>query len=272
MEHLFFCTRWGAEHLEWNDFAWRVKAAGYDGVESSLPEDPGKRELMLAALAEHELRFIGVHWDTVTPDFAQHREEMTRRLKELANLQPLFITSHTGKDHFSFEQNIELLSLAEEISLSTGVSILHETHRGKFSFAAHTTRAYLEQLSWLNLTLDISHWYAVAESFLQDQTFALELALSRTRHIHSRVGFTQGPQVSDPRHPEWQEALQHHLTNWDNVVELLGQTQLKNITFTPEFGPFPYMSTETDPKKVFSAQWDINNYMKDLLKTRYHAR
>jgi sugar phosphate isomerase/epimerase len=271
MEILFFCTRWGSEHLSWADFAKRVADAGYDGIESSLPADEATLQAMNTALMNEKLKFIGVHWDTVSPDFNQHRKEMNQRLLALTQLKPLFITSHTGKDHFSFEQNLELLLLAQDLSATTGVNIVHETHRGKFSFAAHSTRDYLEKLSWLNLTLDISHWYAVAESYLQDQASALELALARTKHIHARIGFTQGPQVNDPRHPEWQEALQHHLKCWDKVIGLQQKKGAEIFTFTSEFGPFPYLSSITDPNKAFAKQWDINNYMKDLLKSRYYA-
>lgn len=271
MENLFFCTRWGSEHLSWPEFSKRVADAGYDGIESSMPTDEAALQAMTKALADEKLKFIGVHWDTVTPDFNQHRREMEARLLALAQLKPLFITAHTGKDHFSFEQNVELLLLARELSSATGVNIVHETHRGKFSFAAHLTRAYLERLPWLALTLDISHWYAVAESYLQDQSVALELALSRSKHIHARIGFTQGPQVNDPRLPEWQESLQHHLKCWDKVISTQKEKGAEFFTFTSEFGPFPYLSSTTDRNAAFTQQWDLNNYMKDLLKSRYHA-
>jgi len=269
MEILFFCTRWGSENLKWADFSRKVKDAGFDGVEASLPLHPGEQENMMEALSKYDLKLIGVHWDTITPNFGRHKTEMEKRLFALAATDPLFITSHTGKDHFSFEQNMELLSRAEEISLSTGVPVLHETHRGKFSFAVHQTKLFLERLPWLKLTLDISHWYTVAESYLQDQHEALELALSHTSHIHSRVGFTQGPQITDPRYHEWQEALQHHLICWDKVLNIQKNEGAQFFTFTSEFGPYPYMPSSIAANAVAGCQWDLNNYMKDLLKGRY---
>jgi sugar phosphate isomerase/epimerase len=271
MEKLFFCSRWGSEHLPWPDFLKKVKAAGYDGVETSLPTDPKAEEDMANGLSKFSLKLIAVHWDTVTPDFNLHQQELEQRLSALTALKPLFITSHTGKDHFSFEQNVALLSHAEQISGSTGIPVLHETHRGKFSFAAHLTKAYLEQLPWLKLTLDISHWFTVAESYLEDQAEAVNLALSRTGHIHSRVGFTQGPQVNDPRDIKWQEALEQHLKQWDKVLQLQKEKGTKQFTFTSEFGPFPYMASKPEGVSAAKHQWDINNYMKDLLKSRYYA-
>lgn len=272
MDKLFFCTYWGNENRDWSAFLSNTAAAGYDGVEVSLPPDPAVQQEMAALAAAFGLKLIAVHWDTGTADFNAHKKEMQERLLQLAAVKPMFITSHTGKDHFSFEQNVELLLLANQVSESTGITVLHETHRGKFSFAAHTTRAFLEELPWLNLTLDISHWFTVAESFLQDQQAALELALSRTRHIHARIGFAQGPQVNDPRNPEWEDALQQHLKLWDKVIALREEQAAPYLSFTSEFGPFPYMSSPPPGNISFSAhQWAINNYMKDLLKSRYYA-
>jgi len=269
MEILFFCTRWGSENLSWDSFSQKVKDAGYDGIEASFPPLPGEQENMMNALSKYDLKLIGVHWDTVTPDFNRHSNEMETRLKALTAADPLFITSHTGKDHFSFDQNVNLLCMAEEISKLSGVPIFHETHRGKFSFAAHITKAFLERLPWLQLTLDVSHWFTVAESYLQDQKEALELALAHTAHIHSRVGFTQGPQITDPRYHQWQEALQHHLSCWDQVLLLQMADGRRQFTFTSEFGPYPYMASSVAPNAMTGCQWDLNNYMKDMLKGRY---
>jgi sugar phosphate isomerase/epimerase len=269
MELLFFCTRWGSEQLAWADFSQKVKDAGFDGIEASLPAHPSDQDQMMEALSKYGLKLIGVHWDTLTPNFSRHKNEMEKRLFALAAIEPLLITSHTGKDYFSFEQNIELLTRAEEISLLTGVPVLHETHRGKFSFAAHITRTYLERLPWLKLTLDISHWYTVAESYLQDQQESLELALFHTSHIHSRVGFTQGPQITDPRYHQWQESLQHHLSCWDKVLNIQQNEGAQRFTFTSEFGPHPYMTSSVAADAAAGCQWDLNNYMKDLLKGRY---
>ena len=46
----------------------------------------------------------------------------------------------------------------------------------------------------------------------------MELAITRTDHIHARVGYTEGPQITDPRVPEWKRALDFHLQCWDKVV------------------------------------------------------
>jgi sugar phosphate isomerase/epimerase len=271
MEILFFCPRWGHSHLRWDDLAFKVKQAGYDGIETDIPTDIAEREEMLNAMARHGLLFIAQHWETVEPDHYLHSEEYAERLSQLAAVKPLFINSQTGKDYYSYEQNKQLLTQALGITAATGTAIYHETHRGKFSFAAHVTREYLQRLTGLEITLDISHWCAVAETLLQDQPEAVQLAISRTRHIHARVGCIEGPQVNDPRAPEWEQELQFHLRCWDAVVDMHRQMERAALTFTVEFGPFPYMPRYPYTRQPVADQWEINLHMKDLLKKRYSA-
>ena len=269
MQIQFFCTKWGQEALPWPAFLASVQAAGYDGIETSVPTDPAGRDQVLGGLARHSLALIGQHWETVTPDFAQHRAEFEQRLRAQAAHRPLLINSQTGKDYYTFAQNQDLLRLAQAVAAETGVPIVHETHRGKFSFAAHVARPYLEQLPDLRLALDISHWCAVAETLLADQPEAVALALARTDHVHARVGHAQGAQVSDPRAPEWAAALAFHLACWDEVVAQRRRAGCARLTITPEFGPPPYLPTLPFTQMPVADQWELNGYLLDTLKRRY---
>jgi sugar phosphate isomerase/epimerase len=265
----FFCTRWGYEHIPWDEFCKKVKAAGYDGVETTLPLDTDETQSVLTELANYNLELIAVQWDTGTPNFNHHIEEYKLRLRSAAAAKPLFITSHTGKDFFSVEQNTGLLNLAHQISNETGVKIIHETHRGKFSFAAHVTKEYLLKLPWLCLTLDISHWFTVAESYLIDQQDAVNLALQHTDHIHARIGHSNGPQVIDPRSPEWKAVVNMHFALWSKIINIKIKNGTEQLTFTTEFGPFSYMQLRPFENVPLANQWEINEYMLNLLKTTY---
>ena len=167
---------------------------------------------------------------------------------------------------------MELLELSAEVERDTGIPVVHETHRGRFSFAAHVTRRYLEALPELRLCLDISHWCNVAESFLEDQPEAVDLALSRADHLHARVGSPEGPQVTDPRAPEVGEALLHHLSFWDRVVERHRRAGAERLTITPEFGPSPYMVRLPFSGEPVADQWAVNLHMMVLLRARYAGR
>ncbi|GEO07907.1 hypothetical protein SAE01_04030 [Segetibacter aerophilus] len=246
-----------------------VKDAGYDGIEASLPTDQKEKEEILSEIKSFGLEFIGQHWETINPTFEEHYKEFEWRLRSLAEAKPLFINTQTGKDYFTFEQNKQLIDLAKNIAEETGVPVIHETHRGKFSFAAHITETYLQKIEDLKITLDISHWFNTAETYLHDQVEAVELAISRTEHIHSRVGFIEGPQITDPRAPEWNEALQQHLDCWDKVIELQRKNNREIFTITSEFGAPPYMPLLPYTKQPIVDQWEVNVYMMTLLRERY---
>ena len=266
MDLKFFCPRWGSENLSYDLFFDKVKEAGYDGVEFSLPLDKKEKSLILRLLEKSGLLFIAQHWETTTNDFDQHKKEYQQRLINLTEANPLFINAHTGKDYFTFEQNSELIALADEIASKYNIKIIHETHRGRFNFAAHITAEYLRKLPGLNITFDLSHWCNVAESMLEDQADAVNLAIERTEHIHARVGFPEGPQIPDPRAPEWQETLAVHVNWWKQVIEQKGITGAEMFTITPEFGPYPYMQIIPHTKEPVASQWDINVYMMNYLR------
>jgi hypothetical protein len=135
-------------------------------------------------------------------------------------------------------------------------------------FAAHITRRFLEEIPEIRLTLDISHWCNVHESLLQDQKEAVALALDHSDHIHARVGHAEGPQISAPNAPEWQEALQAHLAWWDQIVSRLRESE-QTVTITPEFGPPAYMPTVPYTGQALADNWKVNLEMMTLLKDRY---
>jgi sugar phosphate isomerase/epimerase len=261
MSILYFCTTWGQKNSSWEEFFSRIAFYGYHGVETDLPAEAERSEFM-EGLDQYGLKFIAQHWETKDATIDLHRENYEKRLRDLAALKPLLINSHTGMDFFSTAQNGSLLDVADAVTQDTGIKIVHETHRGRFAYAAHATQPYLEKRPGLQLTLDVSHWCAVSESLLEDQQEAIDLAIAQTAHIHARVGHAQGPQVTDPSLPEYAEALVFHLNCWNKVVE---KHQNKVLTITPEFGPAPYMP----PNQPASQQWENNLYIMNLLKKRY---
>lgn len=271
MRFKFFCPRWGSENISWDLFCQRVKNEGYDGVEYGIPNEVEIRELDEAwqSFEKHGLGVIPQHYGTYDADFSRHFDNYAGWLEMVRPFPALKIDSQTGKDYFSFEQNKRLIEQAAEHTRLSGVAVFHETHRNKFTFAAHITFEYLSRLPDLRITLDASHWVNVAESFLEDQQEAMDLAILRTEHIHARVGYPEGPQVPDPAAPEWNEALQFHLNWWDKVVERKRLEGEALVTITPEFGPYPYMVHLPYSQKPVSDQWANNVYMMNVLKERY---
>ncbi len=192
MQVKFFCPKWGCENISWNDFFPKAKQAGYDGIEFGIPHDFSASALdeIWNLAVKNNMLIIPQHYDTYEPDYSKHYDTYAVWLEKLKPFKAIKINSQTGKDFFSFEQNSSLIQAAEKYTNATGIKIYHETHRNKFSFAAHITKEYLSKNSSLQITLDASHWVCVAESFLEDQQDAINLAIDRTEHIHARVGYT----------------------------------------------------------------------------------
>lgn len=262
----FFCTRWGSEHLDWDAFCKKVKAAGYNGIEYGIARTVSVRELDFVwnTAEKYHLGIIPQHYDTYEPDFAKHLQLYNEWLEKIKAYPMVKVNSQTGKDFFSFSQNEQLVNAAAR----SGLNILHETHRNKFMFAAHIARGYLEKIAGLKITLDASHWVCVSESLLEDQQENLEIALQRTEHIHARVGYAEGPQVPDPRIPLWENELNAHIGWWDRIAIRM-KKEKAILTITPEFGPFPYMVPIPGTGKPVSDQWEVNIFMMETLRKRY---
>ncbi len=200
---------------------------------------------------------------------AEYIARMQRRLEELVVLRPDFINSHTGKDYYSFEDNCKAIEVAEEIARQSGVRILHETHRGRFTFHLATLMPYLDQFPNLQLTADISHWCVVSESLLSDQRSTLESIFPHVRHLHARIGYPNAPQVNDPFAPEWKSHMETFIGWWKNILEVRSRAGDTQFTINPEFGPMPYMPVMPFSRQPLSDQWTVNARMKNLLQAEF---
>jgi sugar phosphate isomerase/epimerase len=253
-----------------DELCGRVKKEGYDGIEMLWPAEKKAQDELFAALEKYELEF-GLLCAGFGSDYQKHLEEFIAATNEAATQtvrRPLFINCHSGRDHFSYEQNKAFIDHTTRLSRETGITICHETHRARILYSAPAARHYLDAIPELRITFDVSHWCNVSESLLADQQETLDLALSRTDHIHARIGHPEGPQVSDPRAPEWEPAVKAHFDWWDKIVEAKRKAG-KRLTVLTEFGPPDYMPTLPYTRDPLSDQWAINAYMLQLLRERY---
>ncbi|TFW16304.1 sugar phosphate isomerase/epimerase family protein [Duganella callida] len=272
MQIRIFAAHWGNNELEAQVFIDRVKEAGFDGIEMSLPLDAAQRDDWTRRIADAGLGLIAAQWETVFhPTFEPHKAALAELLHNCCAARPLHVNCHTGKDYFTPEQNLELLQLADDIARQHGIPIYHEIHRSRFSGHPMLLLPYLRQMPQLQLTADLSHWCCACESLLEDQPQTLAATLPHVRHIHARVGHPQGPQVADFRAPESQAALAAHLSWWDEVIRLRRAAGAEGITLTPEFGPVPYTQTLPYSQQEVSNAWELNVAMLRLLRARYAA-
>lgn len=264
----FFATPWGFTG-SMDEFAAKAKKDGYDGIEIWWPFGPEEQEALFNAIRKYQLD-LGL----VSGGSQSNWQEHLHHFKKMTNaaaaspVKPLYINCHSGRDHFSFEQNKAFIDHTTTVSKQSGIPISHETHRGRILYAAPVARTFMEKIPDLRITLDISHWCNVHESLLEDQGSTVEMVLQRVDHIHARVGHPQGPQVNDPRAPEWKQAVDAHFAWWDTIVE----RKKKNgelITVLPEFGPPDYLPTLPYTRQPVAGQWEINLYMMKRWRERY---
>jgi hypothetical protein len=64
--------------------------------------------------------------------------------------------------------------------------------------------------------------------------------------------------------PQWRQAKGFFLSIWKKVVYHRRAEGATKFTVTPEFGPPPYLWTDSHSKPV-ADQWQLNLWMKDLL-------
>jgi len=265
-ELLIFATNWGYEG-SWEEFCSRIKKLGYDGAEAWYPTEEKQRKEFLDAFQKHNLK-IGFLVGGSDPNHATHLKQFNSSLEGAASLRPVYINCHSGRDHFTFDQNKAFIDSTTAVAGRTGVPVYHETHRSRILYSAPVARQYFDKLQALRITLDISHWCNVHESLLADQEETVAIALARTGHIHARIGHPEGPQVSDPRAPEWKAAAEAHFAWWDKVAQQK-RAEGKQLTFLTEFGPADYMPTIPYTRQPVANQWEINKYMLDTLRARY---
>ena len=264
-EVLFFQTNWGYDGNTL-DFVKSAKESGYDGIEVWASNIPKQQKIISQAIKMFDMKAIFLCGSNPNLPFEKSLEEYKGYLKNTLEQKPFAINSHTGSDFYTFEQNMTFISEADKLSKLYNIPIYHETHRGRFSYSLPETIKYLEK-NEIDLTLDISHWMVVHESLLNKQKKLLDKVIQNTNHIHARVGFEEGPQVNDPRAPEWKNTVDRHIDIWESVI-LMQWDEKKVVTITTEFGPPNYMPTEPITKRPMSNQWEVNVFIMNSLKDR----
>lgn len=262
-------TSWGFRGTL-DAFCAKVKKEGYDGIEMWWPMEKASQDELFALLKKYSLQigFLAGAPQSLYTEHLEHFKKMTVGAATNTIQKPLYINCHSGKDYFSFEENSTFIEHTTQLSKQTGILICHETHRSRILFAAPVAKKYLQTIPDLKITLDASHWCNVSESLLEDQAETMGLAIDKTEHIHARIGHAEGPQVNDPRAPEWNAAVKAHLGWWDEVVKrkkMNGET----LTILTEFGPPDYMPTTPYTRQPLADQWAINVHMMHLLRKRY---
>ena len=174
MKLTFGKTKWEMWDDPLESFLQRAAASGFEATEiylGSLHESPAEIARLHSA---YGLRLIGQIL-TQGQTYHDHIKSLEAQFEFAGQCDVAFINSQTGRDIFSFRENVETFKRAIQLSQNSGIPILIETHRGRPTYSAIETRKYLEALPELRLTADFSHWMVVHESGLDDQGTNVEL-------------------------------------------------------------------------------------------------
>lgn len=264
---------WGVDlthGLECHMPRWRT--AGYGALEVSWRFVPD-RPAFLKFLKRNRLDWIP---QLYTNDFRPggsvrtHLSSLREQADQYLKHRPLFFNVHGGSDAWSAAEAEDFYGAALEFERKIGVNIAHETHRQRYFGNPWTTRDLLQKFPGLKLTCDFSHWVCVAERLLEDCSKIIQLAARHCHHIHTRVGYEEGPQVADPRAPEWARHLAAHEAWWDLIWAAQKKRDMKISTLTPEFGPAPYLQLLPYTQTPVADLSDICDWMAGRQKARFN--
>jgi sugar phosphate isomerase/epimerase len=253
-----------------DEYGAKVKASGYDGIEIWWSLEGARQTAVFDMLAKYglEVGFLCAGSQTDPQEHFAYFKKMVEGAARNTRQRPLYINCHSGRDYFSYEENKPFIDLTTALNKETGIRIMHETHRSRMLYSAPVARHYLETVPDLRVTFDVSHWCNVSETLLADQPKTVALTLDRVDHIHARIGHPEGPQVNDPRAPEWKDALAAHFGWWDTVLKRKRERG-ETMTILTEFGPPDYMPTLPYTREPLADQWGINVHMLQTLRKRY---
>ena len=267
MELLIFRHNWGLPEASWEQKLATIQQGGFAGVETGelLPADYSRFQDLLL---KHKLRFIPQIF-TAGTTVGEHLASFRQQLTAVRRISPIRVNCHSGSDRWSSDEAKKFFGEALQVEADTEFPVAHETHRGRCLFHPWAAARLLEAFPKLHLCADFSHWVCVCERLLNEEEGILRECARRAIHIHARVGFENGPQVNDPRAPEWKTHVEAHEKWWTWIWEAQKAQGASFITMTPEFGPPTYLPTQPFTQTPIANLEEICNWQAQRQSRRF---
>ncbi|MEA1081071.1 sugar phosphate isomerase/epimerase [Marinobacter qingdaonensis] len=265
-----FKTLWGHEGALQEAIS-QVIEADFDGIEAPVPETPEDARAFGQALSDNQLLWIqevctaGSYVPRRDASIDEHLQDFEAKLLSArkVGITPDFVNVMGGCDAWPIDDSVRFFSEAQNIADRLSIPVSFETHRGRSFFSPWNTVAILERLPDIDITCDFSHWAVVCERLPHIEWDSIERAAQQARHIHSRVGYDQGPQVPHPAAPEYAEALASHQSCWEAVWRAQQERGLAYTTMTPEFGTDGYLHLLPFTQAPIADLWSLNRWIGD---------
>lgn len=226
-----------------------ASSAGMEAVEMQAFSDPREAKRV------HETRRnLGLRWicEVATGDWVvphpdrsdgDHLIDLELAIGQAIDHDALLVSAMIGSDTWPISRSVDVLGRAIDIARANGVQLGLETHRSRSLHHPMPALEILRQLPDARVTCDFSHWVVSCERLLEGFEDAVELACDRCLHIHSRVGYEQGPQVPHPEAPEYKRHWQAHLMWWRRCWLAMERRGQQVVTMNPEYGADGYQHT-----------------------------
>ncbi len=239
-------------------------AAGFEGIEAPAPADVASVEQLAEVLQAHGLFWIqeictaGSYVPRRHADLDEHLKDFENQLRRGLDIGARFANIMGGCDAWEIDDSVRFFATAQEIADRIGVTCSFETHRGRSFFTPWNTVKILDRVPELKVTCDFSHWAVVCERLMDCEWDSILRVAQQAHHVHSRVGYDQGPQVPHPGAPEYAQALASHQRCWEAVWTSQLERGYTDVTMTPEFGPDGYLHTLPFTGEPVADLWTLN--------------
>lgn len=260
---------WGLTE-KWEQVFPRIQAAGFEAIEAPLP-DAADHDRFQSLLNQYGFSYIAMIF-TKGGTLSEHIDSFNAQVSASRTLQPILINSHSGQDGWDEALSKKFFTEALALEATLEIPVAHETHRGRILFNPWVTLRLLKQFEKLHLCCDLSHWVCVCERLLDSELDNLQLCVERSIHLHTRVGYEEGPQVPDPRAPEYQLQLESHERWWQSIWDAQSTRKQAISTVTPEYGPPPYLHTLPYSNMAVADLWEICNWQAQRDRAMFEKR
>jgi hypothetical protein len=252
---IFYRTLWGVD-LNFSNFSeikkqlLNFKSQGFGGLEIATGFFDNKYKLDFLKLIK-ELNFnvvTQIHtmgYPITNTKVSDHFDDFKRKVEDSLSWSPSIINSHTGRDDWNKDENLELFRKISdfEISIKNDFSnISHETHRQRCLFNPSNSYEIMKNFPNIKYTCDLSHWNVVNSRLCNELTDRnwreiIEILHKKTLLIHARVSSTEQIQVADPFSQDNIENREYYDNLWKKIYE---NSEFETVHIDPEYGPFPY--------------------------------